>query len=528
MESWRAPIELSADEERILKICKKQKLWSFFRRHRHLILDTEFCSELEKMYADTACGRPPFAPEQLILAMLLQVAFHVPDHEVPALTAIDRRWQMVLDCSGATEVAFSQGSVFNFRERVRRHGLMKKLLAKTVRIARETKGFSSKKLRAMFDSSPLLGAGRVEDTFNLLGRSIIDLVEVAAEASGGKSDDIAKELEVTVFGSTSVKASLDIDWRDADARVLALNFLVEQFRRIEEWLQTTFTSETLKKPPIHGPLETVRHIIDQNTEPDPTPNDSSDKKSVRLVDGATPDRTISLSDDDMRHGRKSKSKVFAGFKRHIAVDADIQGLICAVELSKGNSPEQSGAEPLLARLEEQELEVDELHIDRGYLPAPQVVALHNKGCVVISKPPTPREGERYNKSDFLIDFEQKTLTCPAGKTLTLKDESERYRFASADCQTCTKKNACITDKNKYGRTIQLHPQEQWYREMSAELSTSEGRAKRRERIPVEHALARVGAIQGRHARFRGLQKNQFDLEATAVINNFYVLNAMAA
>jgi hypothetical protein len=167
MESWHAPIELSSDEERILNICKKQKLWSFFRRNRHLILDAEFCNELQKMYADTACGRPPFAPEQLILAMLLQVAFHVPDHEVPALTAIDQRWQMVLDCSGATEIAFSQGSVFNFRERVRRHGLMQKLLEKTVRIARETKGFGFKKLRAMFDSSPLLGAGRLSAAFSI-------------------------------------------------------------------------------------------------------------------------------------------------------------------------------------------------------------------------------------------------------------------------------------------------------------------------------------------------------------------------
>ena len=64
--------------------------------------------------------------------------------------------------------------------------------------------------------------------------------------------------------------------------------------------------------------------------------------------------------------------------------------------------------------------------------------------------------------------------------------------------------------------------------MSAELKTPEGRADRRRRVPVEHALSRVGAIQGRRARFRGLEKNQFDLERTAVVANLFAINRLAA
>ena len=39
-------------------------------------------------------------------------------------------------------------------------------------LAARTKGFGSRALRAALDSSPLWGAGRVEDTFNLTGHAL--------------------------------------------------------------------------------------------------------------------------------------------------------------------------------------------------------------------------------------------------------------------------------------------------------------------------------------------------------------------
>ena len=62
--------------------------------------------------------------------------------------------------------------------------------------------------------------------------------------------------------------------------------------------------------------------------------------------------------------------------------------------------------------------------------------------------------------------------------------------------------------------------------MAAELSTPQGRAKRRERVTVEHDLARIGAIQGTRARYRGLDKNQFHTECCAVVANLHVLDRL--
>ncbi len=159
--TWKAPVEISAAEAAALKLCKKQKLWGFLRTHRHQILDEEVRAALAKMYpSDPRGGRPPGPPERRALAMLLQAGFGVPDHEVPTLTAVDRRWQVVLDCMGASEPVLSQGTVFDFRERAREAGLMTLLLNKTVELARTSKGFDHKRLRAIFDPSPLVGAGR--------------------------------------------------------------------------------------------------------------------------------------------------------------------------------------------------------------------------------------------------------------------------------------------------------------------------------------------------------------------------------
>jgi len=149
---------------------------------------------------------------------------------------------MILDCldDELDVAAFSQGTVFHFRERAREHGLMQKLLDKTVSLARETRGFSHKRLRMLIDSSPLLGAGRVEDTFNLIGRAMGDLVKVAAKEAGRKPDDIAQELSLSVVSAASVKAALDVDWRLPDARQQALNVLLGQFDVLRAWLQEQF------------------------------------------------------------------------------------------------------------------------------------------------------------------------------------------------------------------------------------------------------------------------------------------------
>lgn len=520
---WNPSVETSPVEDKILKLCRKQKLWSFLRLQRHRILDSEMRAGLRAMYADSGRG-DPVSPEQLALALVLQVAFHVADHEVPTLTAVDRRWRMVLDCldSDLDEAAFSQGTVFHFRERAREHGLMQLLLERTVALARETKGFSHKRLRAMVDSSPLLGAGRVEDTFNLIGRALGRLVVVAAARAGREKSELVDELSLTVASAKSVKAALDVDWRLPKAKQEALQVLLDQFERLRQWLTTEFGSEQLEQPPLSDAVALVEKLIEQDTEPDPdAPN------SERRIRKGGSDRQISLSDPDMRHGRKSKTKLFSGYKRHLSTDADVPGLVLAVRVLPANVHEHEGAEPLLDRVEAQGFEVTELHHDRGYLSADAIHERRAKGMTIISKPPTPRRrGDRLGKADFEIDTTAGVVTCPAGNQVDINRERKKPAacFPRSKCKVCPLAERCLPAKGQ--KVISLHPREALHQKMAAELATPEGREQRRERIAVEHALARLGSVQGRRARYHGLKKNQFHTEACAVVVNLYVLGTL--
>src|SRR4051812_34054493 len=68
-----------------------------------------------------------------------------------------------------------------FRERMIAHDVDRKLLDRTVALAKATGQFGWQALRAALDSSPLVGRGRVEDTWNLLGRALRTVVTCAAK-----------------------------------------------------------------------------------------------------------------------------------------------------------------------------------------------------------------------------------------------------------------------------------------------------------------------------------------------------------
>ena len=63
-------------------------------------------------------------------------------------------------------------------------------------------------------------------------------------------------------------------------------------------------------------------------------------------------------------------------------------------------------------------------------------------------------------------------------------------------------------------------------ELRERQSTPAGRAKLRQRTPVEHSLAHMGYWQGNRARYIGWRKNLFDLRRVAVVHNLHVIARM--
>jgi IS5 family transposase len=491
----------------------------FLRELRHRIFDEALQAKLAAAYAELVRGKERIPPAQVAMALLLQAALGVPDHEVVELTVMDRRWQMVLGCLGAEEPLFSQGTLFNFRQRMIAKGLDQELFDKTVALARETGGFSATHLRAAFDASPLWGAGRVEDTFNLIGRAAMHVVRTAAERLWRTFAEIAADAGIPVVAATSIKTGLDIDWDDPDARETGLTKLLTQVQSLERWLDREF-KEQLKQPPLKEQWTLVQKLIAQDTEPDPEGGGGR-----RITDGVAKDRRISVSDADMRHGRKSKRKRIDGYKRHIVLDVDTPGLICGVAVTPANQPERTASATLLADLDRQRLKLSELFIDRGYLGDESIEERRQEGLQVHCKPFPLRNGDLFDKGDFQIDLVEKTIRCPEGSAVPLRLGANAH-FPAAKCDPCSQRDACTRAKAGRGRRLSIHPNEPFMLELRSKAKSPEGRANLRTRVKVEHGLAIIHLRQGDKARYRGLRKHLFDVRRHAAVENLFVIDRL--
>ena len=134
------------------------------------------------------------------------------DDEVIEVTTMDRRWQMVLDCLDSERAPFSKGTLVAFRQRLLAQQMDRRLLERTVEIAAASGAFGARQLRAALDSSPLWGAGRVEDTYTLLGHALRKAVGVIARQQGRELPAVANEVGVPLVSGSSLKAALDLDW----------------------------------------------------------------------------------------------------------------------------------------------------------------------------------------------------------------------------------------------------------------------------------------------------------------------------
>jgi hypothetical protein len=511
---WTFPVELSRLESLILRRLERNgRLFAFLRKHRHELFDEAFQDALATMYADMPRGTPPKPPALLAMVTLLQAYERKSDAAAVEEAVFDRRWQMVLDCLGTEEPIFSQGVLVDFRRRLIEHDMDRRLLDRTVELARRTKQFGDKALRVALDSAPLWGAGRVEDTFNLLGHALEVVVECAAQVLGVDAATARADAKLELLGGSSLKATLDIDWDDENEQRRALASLLDEVKRLREWLGSKL-SEQIAQPPLKEALALVERIIAQDLEPDP------DDGGMRIRRGVAKDRRISVTDPDMRHGRKSKSKLFNGYKRHLARELD-GGMILAATVRPANEPEHLAAEILRPQVEAYG-PVVELHIDRGYLSSRWTHDMFERGQPILAKPWPSRNGDRFPKSAFVIDLDRGTVRCPENRTAAI--HLPVARFDAATCDVCPSRDRCTRASLGHGRSISIHPDERLLLHLRDFKCTREGRSALRQRTAIEHALAHVTRRQGPRARYRGVRKNVLDLRRACAVENLHQLD----
>ena len=517
MERWTPRVGLSAQEKILIKrLARVRTLFAFFRLHRHELFDDGFQEQLESMYRTTGAGLEPHAPAFLCMVLLLQGYVGASDAEAVELSVVDLRWQMCLDCIGIEAPPFSQGALQLFRERMVAHDMDRILLERTVELVRsgvmteKEKHAVTKSLRVAVDSRPLAGAGRVEDTINLLGHAARSIVQLVSKLTERAPEDICRKAGIPLLLAPSIKAGLDIDWSDPKQKAMAIELVERQVSSLQRWVDRHLDDVVFE--PLRPYIDAITQVRDQDLE-------SSKNGALQIRKGVAAERRISIQDTEMRHGRKSKSKRFDGYKEHIARDLDFHAIVaCAV--TPANRPEEEGAVPIAEDIRRQKLRLVELHIDRGYVNSPVVDAVFAAGGTVLAKPwaqPAPRPG-LFTKRDFKIDLRAHAITCPAGEVETF-EPGVTVPFDPETCGPCALRSQCTQAACGKGRTVSIAVDEDRQKEFRKLQQTKPGRAQLRKRTSVEHALAHIAARKGHRARYIGVRRNLFDLRRAAAIQN---------
>lgn len=509
---WPPAVELSASEQVIINRIKTAKLFTFLRLNRLSIFNDEFQEELGTIFKDSTVGYCPIPPAQLALATILQADLGISDDELIEELVMDLRWQLVLDCLNSEKPPFSKATLVRFRSALIKEGLDQRLIDRTVEIAKLKGGFGSAQLRAALDSSPLWGAGKVEDTYNLLGHALRKALSIIAVQQGRGLTEIANEAGANFVNSSSLKAALDLNWEDPAESQNALSTILNSLIYVEEWMQQQPNSEQLGG--VQNTLQVARLIESQNV--------TADSMGVpKLTKGVAKDRRISIEDPDMRHGRKSRSQKIDGYKRHILKDLDI-GVVRAVAVTLANTPEAAATVDLEVDLKKQQVQLNELHIDRAYLSSHWVKERAEQLQIFCKAWPVRNSG-RFDKNAFVFDWANKVISCP-NQVIMPFEPGKVVHFPKPVCATCPLRERCTTSKN--GLRISIHPDEGLMQELRRRQSTSNGRAQLRERTSVEHSLAHIGQWQDKRARYIGQRKNLFDLRRVAVVHNLHVIARM--
>jgi hypothetical protein len=517
---WTPPVAPSRQEQFLLKrLDRVRKLLGFLRLHRHELFDDALQDELASMYRNSGAGKEARPPAMMAMAMLVQGYLGISDAEMIELTVVDLRVQMVLGCLGAEEPAFSQGALQEFRERLITADLDRRVLERTVELAKRTQAVDHrqlpKTLRVAIDSSPLEGAGRVEDTFNLLTHAARNVVRCAARVLGWTDEQVCMPAGIPLLVESSIKRALDIDWNDAVEKAQAITTLSRQLDALQSWIERRLPEE-VAKPPLKEQIETLVQIRTQDLEPDPLGGGS------HIRDGVAADRRVSIADKEMRHGRKSKSKRFNGFKRHIAADVD-RGLILACAITPGNRPEEDAIPALTIDMARQGLAVDELLIDRGYINSALVDDVLGRRGKIVCKPWKSHNGSLFPKSAFTLNLRDRTIECPNGHV-------QRFSFGTVVefdpdvCDTCRLRPQCTTAEVGHGRSVAIAENEQLQARLRKQMHSSARREALRARTIIEHKLAHISQRQGNGARYIGVRKNTFDLRRASAIQNLETLH----
>jgi hypothetical protein len=472
-------------------------------------------------------GRPSVPPSLLAVALVLQTYDGVSDDEAKQRADYDLRWKVALGVELDAR-PFAKSTLQEFRAQLIVHQEQAAIFQTSLELAKRqgkfrTKSGERRRLKVALDTTNILGRGAVKDTYNLLGDGIVKLARALAKLSGQTLTAWAEAQGYGRYvGQTSLKGTAEIDWSDASERRRFLGEIVADAERLLEQARVA-RSDLEAGSAAEATLVEAAGLLSRVLVQDIERRDDG----PAIKPGVAKDRLLSVHDPEMRHGRKSASKRFDGYKAAIVVDTD-EPIITAVTVLAGNAPDAKGVLELVEQTEANTgCEVDEAMGDCAYGSGETRQAFAEAGRVLVAKVPNPSNQGCFPKTAFVLDLEATSATCPAGQTTQdfkpSPDGGGQFRFDASVCAACPLRAQCV--RGASGRTVAVHPQERLLQEARALQASPAFTEYRRRRQMVEHRIARLVQLGIRQARDVGTLKIQFQLLMAAAVANLTYLAA---
>ena len=468
----------------------------------------------DEMFADlfTGRGRRSVPPSIVAAVLVLKQLEGISDVEAIDRFTYDARWRYACGVGGWDDglVAFDRTVLVRFRMRLEASDDPRRIFAVTTQVAAQAGLVGVKRV---LDSAPLFDAVATQDTVTMV-RSAIRGVLKAADAR------LESALRAVLAGHDAYVGAGKpaCDWTDPEARAAAVDRLAVDGLALLVELEGRQVSDTVAQA-----AELLATVIGQDLEQD-------DDGTFRIARKVATDRIISTVDPETRHGRKSTSGKFDGYKGHIAIDPDSE-IITDTVVGPANAGDGAMTGRLTADLDHPDDDDGDdddgdggsagiadddgprpaVYGDAAYGSGDNLADLADRGITPMVKvqPPARRNG-LFSKDDFDIDLDADTVTCPAGTVVPIvrsDDGSGTARFGRR-CDDCPLRNSCTTAAK--GRSVNDHRHEALLAKARAEQQHPGWAGDYRATRPkVERKLAHA-IRRGRRARRRGQAKVDAD------------------
>lgn len=512
-------------ENRLRKKVGEESFYVFLADHRHeLFRDEDFA-----MLYCSDNGRTSVPPSLLAVALLLQSFDRASDQEATERAQFDQRWQLALGVS-EEEVPFAKSTLCLFRTQLILHKEAKLIFHKGIEYLRKQGFVKRHKIRLALDTTPIFGKGAVEDTFNMLAEGLRQVLRVLAELTFQKPEEFARLHDFGRYVQPSFKGTWRMNWDNENERQTVLDSLVVDCERMLTIARLTLNDYPAESEQANNILEASKllgKLLAQDVHRTST-------GKAEIIDGVAPDRIVSVHDPEMRHGRKSATQRFDGYKASLSVVPESQ-VIADVDVLPANAHDNTNAPALVAESAKNlDVQIEGVLGDGAYGSVEARLDAQAGGYTLTAPVGQLPQHGRFTKDDFVIDLENETVTCPAGqvcstwyeqRTKTKRGTTFRnkcFMFSVAQCSRCPLRSQCVRpDASR--RTISVHEYEKILQQAKVFQRTDEYRTIYRQRVAVEHRIARLIRLGVRKARYFGSTRVLFQLAMAATVANLTLI-----